>query len=192
MKYSKKIILSVLTFAMFLCLSMISGVSAYADGVIVNIHYSNPEYANYKVSIWEDSEHGADFDFAQNGSEGIVKYTCNNPEVELVSFFVKSKDGAADVKTNRHVEIAEGVSEVDVYLTPGKEEFEVKNNDSASSQEQVSATTDTTTNANTANKVKGDDPNADYSFSTVVVIIIDIVFIAILAGISYTIFSKKK
>ena len=188
MKNSKKIILSILTFAMFVCLGLVNSVSAYAEGVVVNFHYTTSDSSKYKLAIWEDSGKGTDYDFTQNGNEGVIKYTCANPDLERVSFFVKVNDGSGDINANRGFDIEPGDSVIDVYITPGKEEFEIKKNEASSDN----STSTPTANAGATKTVKADDPNADYSLSTVVVIIIDIVFIAILAGLTYTIFSKKK
>ena len=68
MKNSKKIILSILTFAMFVCLGLVNSVSAYAEGVVVNFHYTTSDSSKYKLAIWEDSGKGTDYYFTQNGN----------------------------------------------------------------------------------------------------------------------------
>lgn len=191
----KKISRFMLVLAMMVAVTSLvlgNGKAVYADGEkVVKIHYLRDDgaYSDYVVSIWDELSQGTDFPFTVEGNEGVATYTCSSTDATVVSFLIKKNDGTVDVDKNRTIDV-DGVSgTVDIYVKAGVEEISTEPFAIADS---VSADVDMDVEVEQPTTYKQDDPNKDYSVGTVSVVIIDVVFLAIVAGISYLVCSEKK
>lgn len=169
-----------------------NGKAAYADGEkVVKIHYLRDDgaYSDYVVSIWDELSQGTDFPFTVERNEGVATYTCSSTDATVVSFFIKKNDGTVDIDKNRTIDV-DGVSgTVDIYVKAGVEEISTE---PFATADTVSADVDVDVEVEQPTTYKQDDPNKDYSVGTVSVVIIDVVFLAIVAVISYLVCSEKK
>lgn len=163
--------------------------STYADSnKSVKIHYLREDgsYTNYKICMWDELNQGTDYDFTVTGKEAVAIYTCSSNEATAVNFILKESNGAErDIAVNRTVDVSE-ITEgtVDVYIKQGVEEISLE----AFDTETANGSDDSKTNNNTTSV--GNDK--DYSVSTGMVIIIDIISIVIIVAISFLVCNKKK
>lgn len=163
--------------------------STYADSnKSVKIHYLREDgsYTNYKICMWDELNQGTDYDFTVTGKEAVATYTCSSNEATAVNFILKESNGAErDIAVNRTVDVSE-ITEgtVDVYIKQGVEEISLE----AFDTETANGSDDSKTNNNTTSV--GNDK--DYSVSSGMVIIIDIISIVIIVAISFLVCNKKK
>lgn len=108
---------------------------------------------------------------------------------------VETKVGS-EVSAETTTPAAESTTPATETTTPAEESTTPATETTTPAAESTTPATEIADGATTANtettKMVGDDPNADYSPSTVMIIIIDIVFIAAIAGISYAVCNRKQ
>lgn len=206
----KKISIIVMTF-MFVCGAFLVSEkqNVYADGenvitVIFNYTRSDGKYSDYTIKAFRPSDsQGLQGEFTVSANEGVYEYKfVKNVDVDSdVSFIIQPKTSTeAEVRGDIDISTINSGT-VEVNIDGDAKTFAVADNSSTTeieSQEQtepettVSSVSDDTEAVTTEKVDIPDDPNADYSVKTYMVVIIDVVFFVVMGALAYVVLSKKK
>lgn len=200
----KKVGISI--FAMILVSSILvigKGQNVFADGeeFTVNFHYSRSDanYSGYTIKAYSitDSE-GKSGTFTVNGNEGVFTYTfTRDAEIDdQIRLLIRTSDSQI-TEIDSNIDISGVTSNtIDVAINGESKSVEIMEAGQTTSPEPTVTPTVTGNESNaedtTQKPLVPDDPNADYSVSIVMVIIIDVVFLVIVGGASFLVLGKEK
>lgn len=200
-KFFNKLIKSVSVFAVLsLLCTMLFSMNSYADETKkITIHFTrnDSKYNNYIINIWTETVHGKDFEFTVEDNKAFVAYDYPS-DSQVVSFEVKERN-TGKIVTEATVDVADiSDTDYDIYIKTGVKGYSTTED----KQEQKSETTVNNTNETVNNdsseavtEVKATEKHQDskdaYKVNAPAVIIIDILFIAVVASVLFIVLKKK-
>ena len=107
-----------------------SSVNNVADSnITLKFHYSRNDdtYDRWKLWVWEDTGAGRDYSFTEADETGAHSYVTVDNKTAAVGYIIHMEEWEKDVAVDRSVDLSEITGgTVDVYLTQGEEEAEIR------------------------------------------------------------------